>query len=149
MSVVVAIKENGKITIGADSQCTRGGTRRTLSNPTNYKVSVVLVQDNVFFVQTGTSNTDFFVHNAGVRDVAPATGAGFALNNGANTVAGEVYDFCCEFNKDALYAKGTGAYALDVLRDARVLVYVQTNGQLVENVVSCGMNQKVGFTYKK
>ena len=29
MSVVVAIKENGKVTIGADSQCTRGGTRRT------------------------------------------------------------------------------------------------------------------------
>ena len=38
MSVVVAIKENGKIFIGADSQCTRGGTRRTLSNPNNYKI---------------------------------------------------------------------------------------------------------------
>ena len=42
MSVVVAIKENGKVTIGADSQCTRGGTRRTLSNPNNYKVWKVL-----------------------------------------------------------------------------------------------------------
>lgn len=38
MSVVVAIKENGKIYIGADSQCTRGGTRRTLSNANNYKI---------------------------------------------------------------------------------------------------------------
>ena len=38
MSVVVAIKENKKIDIGADSQVTRGGTRRTLRNPNNYKV---------------------------------------------------------------------------------------------------------------
>lgn len=130
----------GAISVAAKVKC---------DNPNNYKVSVVLVQDNVYFPQTGTSNTDFFVHNAGVKDVAPATGAGFALNNGAKTVAGEVYDFCCEFNKDVFYTKGTGAYALDVLRDARVLVYVQANGQIIENVVSCGMNQKVGFTYKK
>ena len=46
MSVVVAIKENGKVTIGADSQCTRGGTRRTLSNPNNYKVWRVLDAEN-------------------------------------------------------------------------------------------------------
>ena len=38
MSVVVAIKENNKIYIGADSQCTSGGTRRSLSNPNNYKI---------------------------------------------------------------------------------------------------------------
>ena len=38
MSVVVAIKENGKVYIGADSQCTRGSTRRTLSNANNYKI---------------------------------------------------------------------------------------------------------------
>ena len=38
MSVVVAIKENGKIYIGADSQVTKGGTRTTLKNENNYKV---------------------------------------------------------------------------------------------------------------
>lgn len=38
MSVVVAIKEEGKIYFGADSQVTRGGTRATLKNPNNYKV---------------------------------------------------------------------------------------------------------------
>ena len=38
MSVVVAIKEQGRVYIGADSQCTRGGTRRTLSNENNYKI---------------------------------------------------------------------------------------------------------------
>ena len=38
MSVVVAIKEGGKIYLGADSQVTKGGTRTTLKNPNNYKI---------------------------------------------------------------------------------------------------------------
>ena len=38
MSVVVAIKENGRVYIGADSQVTKGSTRSTLRNPNNYKV---------------------------------------------------------------------------------------------------------------
>lgn len=38
MSVVVAIKHNDTVYIGADSQITRGGTRRSLSNPNNYKI---------------------------------------------------------------------------------------------------------------
>jgi len=38
MSVVVAIKKDGIIYMGADSQVTKGGTRTTLSNPNNYKI---------------------------------------------------------------------------------------------------------------
>lgn len=38
MSVIVAIKHEGKIYIGADSQVTKGGSRKSLSNPNNYKV---------------------------------------------------------------------------------------------------------------
>ena len=38
MSVVVAIKKDGKVYLGADSQVTRGGTRSTLKNPNNYKI---------------------------------------------------------------------------------------------------------------
>ena len=53
MSVVVAIKENGKVTIGADSQCTRGGTRRTLSNPNNYKVWKVLDAEHCLLAHVG------------------------------------------------------------------------------------------------
>ena len=53
MSVVVAIKENGKVTIGADSQCTRGGTRRTLSNPNNYKVWRVLDSEHCLLAHVG------------------------------------------------------------------------------------------------
>ena len=53
MSVVVAIKENGKIYIGADSQVTRGGTRTTLKNPNNYKVWKVLGADNCLMASVG------------------------------------------------------------------------------------------------
>ena len=116
-------------------------------NPGSYKVTVALVQDNVFFRQQGTNDVNYWVHEAGVKDVAPSTGAGYALNNGETTEVGDVYDFCCEFNKSALYAKGTGDYALDVLRDARVIVYVQANGKIADNVVSCGLNESVGFSY--
>ena len=35
MSVVVAIKENGRVYLGCDSQATKGGTRTTLKNPKN------------------------------------------------------------------------------------------------------------------
>ena len=38
MSVVVAIKENGKVYMGCDSQSTYGNSRITLKNPNNYKI---------------------------------------------------------------------------------------------------------------
>ena len=53
MSVVVAIKENGKIMMGADSQCTKGGTRRSLSNPNNYKIWKVLDSENCLLGHVG------------------------------------------------------------------------------------------------
>ena len=69
MSVVVAIKENGKVTIGADSQCTRGGTRRTLSNPNNYKVWKVLDAENCLFAQVGLVREANIIRVA--RDLVP------------------------------------------------------------------------------
>ena len=53
MSVVVAIKENGKIYIGADSQVTKGGTRTTLKNPNNYKIWPVIGADNCLMAHVG------------------------------------------------------------------------------------------------
>lgn len=38
MSVIVALKKNGRIYLGADSQVTKGGSRSSLSNPNNYKI---------------------------------------------------------------------------------------------------------------
>ncbi|MFH5881300.1 hypothetical protein [Liberiplasma polymorphum] len=38
MSVIVAIKQENVIFMGADSQITKGGTRRSYSNPSNYKI---------------------------------------------------------------------------------------------------------------
>lgn len=53
MSVVVAIKENGKVYIGADSQVTRGGTRTTLKNKNNYKVWRVIGAPHCLMAQVG------------------------------------------------------------------------------------------------
>ena len=69
MSVVVAIKENGKVTVGADSQCTRGGTRRTLSNPNNYKVWRVLDAENCLLAHVGSVREANIIRVA--RDLIP------------------------------------------------------------------------------
>ena len=53
MSVVVAIKKDEKIYVGADSQVTRGGTRRTLNNPNNYKIWKVKGVDNCLMAHVG------------------------------------------------------------------------------------------------
>ena len=54
MSVVVAIKKDGIIYMGADSQVSRGGTRTTLSNPNNYKIWAVSDVDNCLMGCVGT-----------------------------------------------------------------------------------------------
>ena len=53
MSVVAAIKHEGKIYIGADSQATKGGSRSTLRNPNNYKVWKVSGSDHCLMAQVG------------------------------------------------------------------------------------------------
>ena len=53
MSVVVAIKHEGKVYIGADSQVTKGGTRTTLKNPNNYKVWKVDGNDHSLMAHVG------------------------------------------------------------------------------------------------
>jgi ATP-dependent protease HslVU (ClpYQ) peptidase subunit len=54
MSVVVAIKKDGIIYMGADSQVSRGGTRTTLSNPNNYKIWALRDVDNCLMGAVGT-----------------------------------------------------------------------------------------------
>jgi len=53
MSVVVAIKENDQIYLGADSQVTKGGTRTTLKNPNNYKIWAVDGSENCLMAHVG------------------------------------------------------------------------------------------------
>ena len=53
MSVVVAIKHEGKIFIGSDSQVTKGGTRQTLNNPNNYKIWKVKGVDSCLMAHVG------------------------------------------------------------------------------------------------
>ncbi len=53
MSVVVAIKENGKVYLGCDSQVTKGWSRSTLKNPNNYKIWKVRGVDNCLMAHVG------------------------------------------------------------------------------------------------
>ena len=53
MSVVVGIKKDGVVYLGADSQVTRGGTRVSLSNPNNYKIWKVRGVDNCLMAHVG------------------------------------------------------------------------------------------------
>lgn len=54
MSVVVAIKKDGIIYMGADSQVSCGGTRTTLSNPNNYKIWAVRGVERCLMGSVGT-----------------------------------------------------------------------------------------------
>lgn len=66
MSVVIAIKENGVIYLGADSQSTKGGTRMTLSNPNNYKIWTVDECDNCLMGHVGSVREGQIVHVNGL-----------------------------------------------------------------------------------
>ncbi len=53
MSVVVAIKKDGKVYMGADSQVSKGGTRLSLTNPNNYKIWKVKGVENCLMGSVG------------------------------------------------------------------------------------------------
>ena len=53
MSVVVAIKKDGKVYMGADSQVSKGGTRLSLTNPNNYKIWKVNGVENCLMGSVG------------------------------------------------------------------------------------------------
>lgn len=53
MSVVVAIKKDGVVYLGSDSQVTRGGTRTSLTNPNNFKIWKVKGVDNCLMGHVG------------------------------------------------------------------------------------------------
>jgi len=53
MSVVVAIKENGKIYMGSDSQTTRGSSKNTLKCQNNYKIWKIKNTNHCLMGHTG------------------------------------------------------------------------------------------------
>lgn len=54
MSVVVGIKKNGIVYLGADSQVTKGGTRLSLSNQNNFKIWKVKGIENCIMGHVGS-----------------------------------------------------------------------------------------------
>ena len=53
MSVTIGIKENGKVYLAADSQCSLGNTKRTISNPNNFKIWKTKGLNNSIMTHTG------------------------------------------------------------------------------------------------
>ena len=53
MSVIIAIKDKDKVYIAADSQCTSGVSKLTLSNPSNYKIWKTKGLNNSIMGHTG------------------------------------------------------------------------------------------------
>ena len=76
MSVVVAIKKDGIIYMGADSQVSRGGTRSTLSNPNNYKIWAMSDVDNCLMGSVGTlrANNIIKVANSLIPEIVDIKG---------------------------------------------------------------------------
>ena len=66
MSVVVAIKKDGIVYMGADSQVSRGGTRMTLSNPNNYKIWSLCDVDRSLMGSVGSLRTNNIIKVADV-----------------------------------------------------------------------------------
>ena len=112
-----------------------------------FRVTVALVQDNVWAYQGGTGNPDYSVHKAGVVAISPTNGGGELLNEKAPTTNGKVYEYSCEFNSNQLAHESGGNYTLDVLRDARIIVYVTNESGIVDNVASCSINAQHPFAY--
>ncbi len=57
MSVIVAIKENGKVYMGCDSQVTCGPNKMILTNPNNYKIWKVKGVENCLMASAGFVRT--------------------------------------------------------------------------------------------
>lgn len=53
LSVLVAIRKNGRVYMGCDSQMTMGGTASTLGNPNNYKIWKVRGAENCLMGSVG------------------------------------------------------------------------------------------------
>ena len=114
-----------------------------------YKITIALVQDNVYAYQGGADPSDerFHIHKAGVKAIYPSSGAGEKINGNVPSVKGKVYEYCCEFSSDQLTLGVGGGYTLDVLRDARIIVYVTNESGIVDNVASCNINAQQPFAY--
>ena len=114
-----------------------------------FRVTAVLVQDNVYAPQAGTYEPSHDIHHSSVRAISPADGNGALLNCGKAEEKGKVYAYSCEFDVSNLVSSSYNNYTLDVLRDARIVVYVQRMDGYVDNVISCKMNESVAYDYQE
>ncbi len=112
-----------------------------------FRVTVALIQDNVYAYQYGAPSEDYYLHHAGVRALSPSSGAGEKLNGNVNSIVGKTYQYACEFKASSLVQASEGRYTLDIMRDARIVVFVTDANNFVDNVASCSLNASQAFSY--
>lgn len=105
-----------------------------------YRISVCMVQDDIFFPQTGTRDTTYWVHNAALMQIAPANAMGAALNHGKLCAADTEYEYCCELNTANLIDGD--------IADARLVVYVVAGNKIVDNAVTCNIGEQYPYIYQ-
>lgn len=118
MSVVVAIKKDGIIYMGADSQVSRGGTRTTLSNPNNYKIWPVRDVDNCLMGSVGTLRANNIIKVANdlipeIVDVKDAVSFGFIVKSLVPRMFDELdeYKVLAKDNDDVIHMDASFLFA--------------------------------------
>ena len=150
MSVVVAIKKDGIIYMGADSQVSRGGTRTTLSNPNNYKIWAVRDVDNCLMGSVGTLRANNIMKVADslipeIVDIKNAVSFGFIVKSLVPRMFDELdeYKVLAKDSEDAIHMDADFLFAY---HDA--LYHISRYGSVIEvddfYAIGSGANEALG-----
>lgn len=150
MSVVVAIKKDGIIYMGADSQVSRGGTRTTLSNPNNYKIWAVRDVDNCLMGSVGTLRANNIMKVADslipeIVDIKNAVSFGFIVKSLVPRMFDELdeYKVLAKDSEDAMHMDADFLFAYH-----DTLYHISRYGSVIEvddfYAIGSGANEALG-----
>ena len=150
MSVVVAIKKDGIIYMGADSQVSRGGTRTTLSNPNNYKIWAVRAVDNCLMGSVGTLRANNIMKVADslipeIVDIKNAVSFGFIVKSLVPRMFDELdeYKVLAKDSEDAIHMDADFLFAYH-----DTLYHISRYGSVIEvddfYAIGSGANEALG-----
>lgn len=150
MSVVVAIKKDGVVYMGADSQVSRGGTRTTLSNPNNYKIWKVRDVDNCLMGAVGSLRSSNIIKVCDdlvpeIVDIKDSVNFRFVVRSLVPHLMEELNEYNA-LGKDRDEMPNMDAEFLFAYHDR--LYYIGANGAAIEvddfHAIGSGMNEAVG-----
>jgi ATP-dependent protease HslVU (ClpYQ) peptidase subunit len=150
MSVVVAIKKDGVVYMGADSQVSRGGTRMTLSNPNNYKIWSLCDVDRSLMGSVGSLRTNNIIKVADnlvpeTIDIKDAVDFRFVVKSLVPHLMDELNEYNA-LSKDRDDMPNMDSEFLFAYHDR--LYYISAHGSVVEvddfHAIGSGSNEALG-----